>query len=127
MQRPVQLLPDAQLQKTPGSRISVRKHTEQPRRRGDGRAVGIKLSDTFAASANEAKAEANSVNRDAKTAFGRFWQARAHRSPSGIFSRFYKRLSRGHIAKLEELVFTIPVCCGLNLCINCGKSPNDLI
>jgi len=102
VQRPVQLLPDAQLQKTPGSRISVREHTEQPRRRGDRRAVGIKLSDTFAASANEAKAEADSVDRDARTAFGRVWQARAHRSPSGMFSRFYERLSQGHIASWKS-------------------------
>jgi len=93
MQRPVQLLPDAQLQKTPGSRISVRKHTEQPRRRGDRRAVGIKLSGNFATSASEAKTEADSDDRDARTAFGRVWQARAHGSPSGIFSRFYERLS----------------------------------
>lgn len=97
MQRPVQLLPDAQLQKTPGSRVSVREHSEQSRRRGDRRAVGIKLSDIFAASASEAKAEIDSVDRDARTAFGRVWQARAHESPSGI-SQFYERLLQRHIA-----------------------------
>ena len=120
MQRPVQLLPDAQLQKTPGSRISVRKHIEQPGKRKDRRAVGIKLPDTFAASASEANTEADSDNRDAcRTAFDRDWQAEAYGSPNGIFPDF----TRGSHRVTLLLARALPVCCGLNLWINCVESP----
>ena len=106
MQRPVQLLPDAQLQKTPGSRISVREHTDQPGKRKDRRAVGIKLPDTFAASASEANTEADSDNRDAcRTAFGRDWQAEAHGSPSRIPLEFTRGFTGTH-CYLQKLVFS---------------------